>query len=417
MTAASQRAKGGLGLALLLGVFGAFGPLSMDLYLPQLPLLARDLGTSDTLAQLTMSVCMIGLGVGQLIAGPLSDRLGRRRPLIVGVLGFAALSLACAFAPTIELLLVFRALQGLSGAAGIVIAMAIARDLYSGIELSRMLSLLGIVGSVTPIVAPVVGGQLALFMDWRGIFLVLAGVGVVIAGLAVVFAPETLDRDRRHVGGAGTTVRHLRELARDRVFVSVLAAALVGGVAFFSYLSMSSFVLQESYGLDAQAFSLAFAVNAFAGLLGSQLSRPLVRRVGPLRLYLTSQSLAAAAGIALIVAGAVSAGLALLLLGLVAYMLTTGVGGPNGSTIALEDHGLRAGTAAAVMGTASLIVGPVVAPLVALGGATPLKFVLAIGIPALVACAIGWLVVRPAVRARAWRNAAYPATGSIALPR
>ena len=166
-------------IVLVLGALEAFGPLSMDLYMPALPHLAETLQTNDTLAQTTMSVCMIGLGVGQLIAGPLSDRYGRRRPLLAGVALFTVFSLVCAFAPTIEMLLLARLLQGLAGSAGVVIALAVARDLFSGIELSKMLSLLALVGASAPIFAPVLGGQLVLFMDWRGIFGVLTLIGEI----------------------------------------------------------------------------------------------------------------------------------------------------------------------------------------------------------------------------------------------
>ncbi|MFK4731401.1 multidrug effflux MFS transporter [Agromyces mediolanus] len=390
----------GVGRAMLvLGLLEAFGPLSMDLYLPSLPQLATSLGTSDALAQATMSVCMIGLGLGQLVAGPLSDRFGRRRPLLVGVALFTVLSLACVVAPSIEVLLVARFLQGLAGSAGIVICLAVARDLYSGAELSRMLSLLMLVSASAPIVAPVIGGQLALVMDWRGIFGVLGGVGAVLFVLALTLMRETLPPERRHGGGFAASGRHLGALARDGLFLAVLGASAAGGVAFFAYLSMSSFVLQDEFGLSPQLFSLCFAANAVANMAGAQLSRVLVRRTGPARMYLIGLSVTAAC--ALLLLGGAIAGVALwVILALGLFLASVGVGGPNGSTLALSGHGERAGTASAVLGTAQFTVGPIVAPLASLTGATALAMGSTIAAGALVALALGWAVVFPALRRR-----------------
>lgn len=390
----------GVGRAMLvLGLLEAFGPLSMDLYLPSLPQLATSLGTSDALAQATMSVCMIGLGLGQLVAGPLSDRFGRRRPLLVGVALFTVLSLVCVVAPSIEVLLAARFLQGLAGSAGIVICLAVARDLYSGAELSRMLSLLMLVSASAPIVAPVIGGQLALVMDWRGIFGVLGGVGALLFVLALTLMRETLPPERRHGGGFAASGRHLGALARDGLFLAVLGASAAGGVAFFAYLSMSSFVLQDEFGLSPQLFSLCFAANAVANMAGAQLSRVLVRRTGPARMYLLGLSVTAAC--ALLLLGGAIAGVALwVILALGLFLASVGVGGPNGSTLALSAHGDRAGTASAVLGTAQFTVGPIVAPLASLTGATALAMGSTIAAGALVALALGWAVVFPALRRR-----------------
>ncbi|UOE44373.1 multidrug effflux MFS transporter [Agromyces larvae] len=383
---------------LVLGLLEAFGPLSMDLYMPQLPQLAASLGTSDALAQATMSVCMIGLGVGQLIAGPLSDRFGRRRPLLIGVALFALFSLACVFAPTIEVLIAARLAQGLAGSAGIVICLAVARDLYQGAELSRMLSLLALVSASAPIVAPVIGGQLALIMDWRGIFGVLTGIGALLFVLAATSLRETLPPERRHSGGMlRTTGRHLRELARDRVFVTLLVAAAAGGVAFFTYLSQSSFVLQNEYGLSPQLFSLVFAANALANMIGSQVSRVAVRRLGPVRMYLSGQTATAAAASLFVVAALAGLPVAAVVGALAFFLFSIGVGGPNGTTLALGAHAERAGTASAALGTLQFTVGPIVAPLAALGGSNAIAMSLTMAAGACLAAALAWLVVRPLV--------------------
>ncbi|MFF1574490.1 multidrug effflux MFS transporter [Leifsonia sp. NPDC058292] len=379
---------------LVLGLLEAFGPLSMDLYLPQLPQLASSLHTSDALAQATMSVCMIGLGAGQLVAGPLSDRFGRRRPLLIGIALFTLLSIVCVVAPTIEILLVARLLQGLAGSAGLVISLAVARDMFSGAELSRMLSLLALVSASTPIVAPVLGGQLARVMDWRGIFAVLAGIGAALFVLALAGLKETLPPAARHPGGAGAMAGHFRELRRDSLFVLLVVAAAAGGVAFFSYLSMSSFVLQDQFGLTPQLFSLFFATNALASLLGSQLSRVIVARLGPARMYLAGQLATTAAALLLVAAVLLGWGLVGMLVVLPLFLFASGVGGPNGTTLALGAHSARAGTAAAVLGTVTFTVGPIVAPLASIGGSTALTMAVTIGAAGTVAGLVGWLAVR-----------------------
>lgn len=392
---ARGRPMGMLRITLVLGALEAFGPLSMDLYLPQLPQLARTLGTSDALAQATMSVCMIGLGLGQLIAGPLSDRYGRKRPLVTGVVLFAILSAVCAVAPTIEVLLVARFLQGLAGSAGVVISMAVARDLFHGVALSRMLSLLALVTSLTPIIAPVIGGQLARVMDWRGIFLVLAGVGAVLVAVAQVGLRETLTAGRHSGGVLRTTRGHLAEILRDPLFVALMAAACLGGVAFFSYLSMSSFVLQGEFGLSPQLFSVVFAVNALAQLGGAQLSRLWVPRLGTLRMYLTGQVAGAAAAVALLVATLAGAPSTVVIVLLALYLGAAGLGGPNGTTLALGGHGSRAGTASALLGMAMFTAGAVAAPLVsATAGTSAATMACSIAVGAVVAAGIGILAVR-----------------------
>lgn len=382
---------------LVLGMLEAFGPLSMDLYLPQLPQLAASLGTTEALGQATMSACMIGLGLGQLVAGPLSDRFGRRLPLMVGVTAFALLSALCAMAPSIELLLVARFLQGLAGSAGIVICLAIARDQFEGAELSRMLSLLFLVSGTAPIIAPVVGGQLARVMDWRGIFWVLAAIGIVLLLIVVFALPETLPSEDRHGGGLRALGGHAGAVVRDRLFIAVLIAAAGGGVAFFTYLSMSPFVLQDEFGLTPQAFSLAFAAGALASIVGSQASRLVVRRWGPLHVYLGGITATLVATLAFLALSLSGTGVAGIVAALVGFMLCSGIGGPNGQTLALAHHRARAGTASALLGMATFLFGPVIAPFAAgIGGTNAVTMAVTMSIAAAAAAIAAWLFVRPA---------------------
>lgn len=385
---------------LVLGALEAFGPLSMDLYMPTLPHLAKSLQTNDTLSQATMSVCMIGLGVGQLVAGPLSDRYGRRRPLLIGVALFTVLSLACALAPTIELLLLARLLQGLAGSAGVVIALAVARDMFSGVELSRMLSLLALVGASAPILAPVVGGQLAYFMDWRGIFGVLTLIGGLIFVLTATSLHETHPRGVRAAAGIGTTVRQFGLLFHDRLFVMLLATSAASGIGFFTYLSMSSFVLQNQFGLTPQLFSFVFAANAVSYMAGAQISRMCVVKLGPFRMYLLGYGLTLAAAAGFCIGVWFSAPPYLVLFLLATYLMTGGMISPNTTTLALDRQRERAGTAAALFGMASFVVGPVVAPLAALHGATAQAMGAMIAGAVCLAAVLAFTAVRPLVRRR-----------------
>ncbi|GAB3349922.1 multidrug effflux MFS transporter [Amycolatopsis echigonensis] len=382
-------------MAVVLGLLEVFGPISMDLYLPALPQLADDLRTGQSLAQATMSVCMLGLAFGQLVVGPLSDRFGRRRPLLAGIGLFTALSLVCAFAPSIEVLLAARFLQGLCGSAGIVLSLAVARDLAEGVELVRLLALLTTVGALAPIVAPVVGGQLAAVVGWRGIFGVLAGIGAALLIVAATALPESLPREaRRRPSGSG----EFRVLLKDPLFVGFLLVSTCGGAAFFTYLASISFVLQVGFSLSPQLFSACFAANAVMSVLGAQANRAAVRRAGPVRMYVLGTTFTAAAAVTMLGAVLFGAGLAALLIPLALVMFAGGTTQANGNALALADHGRRAGTAAALLGTSSFAIGPIVAPLVSLGGTTPLSMSLTMTVAYRIATVLLWLAVLPRLR-------------------
>ncbi|MET9145779.1 MULTISPECIES: multidrug effflux MFS transporter [unclassified Streptomyces] len=384
--------------AFVLGSLEVFGPLSMDLSMPLLPRLARDLHTSDSLAQASMSVCMLGLAFGQLVAGPLSDRLGRRRPLLWGIALFAVFSLLCALAPTIEVLLVTRFLQGVTGSAGVVIALAAARDIASGIELARLLSLLGLVGALAPILAPVAGGQLTAVLDWRGLFVVLAAVGAALLAVAATLLPETLPAALRHPGGFGDTGRRFAVVLRDRLFVCYLLVGACTGTAFFTYLASISFVLQDGFHLGPRAFSAVFAANAVVAVLGSLCNRAVVRRAGPVRMYVAGTTATAVAALGLLLAVLAGAGLAVVLVLLALVLFCYGVISPNSSALALAGHGERAGTAAALLGMSAFAVGPVVAPLVSLGGSAETTMAVTMAAATAVAGVLVWTTVLPRLR-------------------
>src|SRR5438132_14409570 len=239
MPTTAERAR----LFVLLGGLTAFGPLSIDMYLPGLPAIATDLGASESMIQLTLTACLIGLALGQVVAGPVSDALGRRRPLLVGVAGYAIASLLCALAPSAPALVGLRLLQGLTGAAGIVIARAIVRDMYSGSAAARYFSRLILIMGLAPILSPVLGGQVLRFTSWHGIFLALAVITALLWLGAARGLPETLPVERRRSGSLADTGRTFRRLAKGSLFVGYALSGGLGFGAMFAYIAGSPFVL------------------------------------------------------------------------------------------------------------------------------------------------------------------------------
>ena len=355
-------------LVALIGSLSAFGPLSIDMYLPGLPDLARDLQSAEWQVQLTLTACMVGLAFGQMVAGPLSDATGRRRPLLVGLFGYALASLICALAPSAMLLVVARLLQGMAGAAGIVLARAVVRDLFSGDDIARFFALTMAINGLAPILAPIVGGALLPQIGWRGIFVVLAGIGLLLFVAAALGLGETLPPERRRTGGLNVTLANFRQLLRDRAFMGY---ALSSGLAFgamFIYIASSPFVLQELYGLSPQAFSMVFAGNAL-GIVGvSQISARLVRRVGAH--HLMSYGIAASALGGLILVGVVLANLGLVGIIAALFVIVASIGliAPNASALALADHPTIAGSASALIGVVQFLIGALAIPLVGAGG-------------------------------------------------
>lgn len=355
-------------LVWILGLLSAFAPLSIDMYLPALPSLARGLETSASIAQLSLTACLAGLAVGQLLAGPLSDALGRRRPLLAGVATYTAASLLCVVAPDIWALLALRLLQGLAGAAAIVIARAMVRDLYEGNELARFYALLLIVNGAAPIAAPIIGGQLLRFTSWRGVFAVLAVVGAVLLIVAAGWLPETLPAARRHRGGARALLRDGGRLVTDREFTGYALASGLAFGAMFAYISGSPFALQAKFGVSPQLFSLIFAINGL-GIIGAGLaSRQMIGRRSARDLLTIGLTCSAGGGLLLLAAALLRIGLPLILPALFAMVSSVGFILPNATALALARYARQAGIAAAVVGVAQFAIGAAAAPLVGIAG-------------------------------------------------
>ncbi|WP_310551024.1 multidrug effflux MFS transporter [Paenibacillus glufosinatiresistens] len=357
-----------LQLAVVLGALSTIGPLSIDMYLPALPDLAAGFHASASSAQLSLSCFLVGLAAGQLVSGPLSDVYGRRRPLLIGMMLYTLASLLCAFSPTIGALAALRLVQGLAGSVGVVISRAAVRDLYSGSELTKFFTLLMIVNGVGPIAAPVIGGQLLRVTDWKGVFLTLFAAGLLFCLMIVFRLPETLPPERRHSGGLAGTVRTFGTLLRNRMFMGFVLTQSFVTAAMFAYISGSSFVLQELYGVSAQTYSLIFAMNGLGIILFGQVGGRLAPRLGERRIL--EFSLALSLGGALLLLGAVllDGPLPLVLAGLFAVVGSVGPVGTATFSLAMQDQGETAGSASALLGLLPLLMGSGVAPLVGLGG-------------------------------------------------
>jgi MFS transporter, DHA1 family, multidrug resistance protein len=377
------------GLVAILGALSAFGPLSMDMYLPGLPSLTRDLGASASAGQLTLTGCMLGLAVGQLVAGPMSDSMGRRRLLLTGLAGYALASAACAVAPSIWWLVGLRLVQGLAGGVGVVIARAIVRDLFDGNTAARMFAMLMMVTGVAPVVAPLVGGQVLALTSWRGVFVVLAAIGIPLLLVTWWVLPETLPVDKRHGGGLRATLATFGRLTRDRSYAPHAAAFALAGGTLFAYIAGSSFVLENVYGASPQLFSLMFAVNS-AGLVAmSQVGGHVVGRVGAVPLLRRGLVALAVASAATFLVTIAHVGLVPLLISLFAILSSLGIVFPIGTAAALAGQQLSLGGASALLGTGQFGMGALVAPLVGIAGAhdaLPMATVIVI-------CGIGALAV------------------------
>ncbi|MEU3693774.1 multidrug effflux MFS transporter [Streptomyces narbonensis] len=362
----------GLLVTLVLGGLTALPPLSMDMYLPALPEVTGALHAPAATVQLTLTACLAGMALGQLVVGPMSDRWGRRRPLLAGMVVYVLATAVCALAPTAELLIGFRLLQGLAGAAGIVIARAVVRDLYDGVEMARFFSTLMLISGVAPIIAPLIGGQILRITDWRGVFHVLAVIGVLLTLVVWRFLGETLPPERRHEGGVGHALRTMRGLLADRVFAGYM---LTGGLAFaalFAYISASPFVVQEIYGASPQTFSLLFGLNSIGLVVVGQINgKILVGRVSLDKVlgWGIGTILLASLALLLMTAGVFGeAGLVPVAAGLFVLMSAMGLALPNTNAQALMRTPHAAGSASALLGTSSFLVGAVASPLVGIAG-------------------------------------------------
>ncbi|TFE00780.1 Bcr/CflA family multidrug efflux MFS transporter [Jeotgalibacillus sp. R-1-5s-1] len=355
-------------LALLLGSLGAMGPLTIDMYLPSFPTIASELGTSASSVQLSLTACLLGLGIGQLIMGPMSDVHGRKRPLVIALIAYAIASFAIAFSPNIYFLIGARFLQGFAASAGIVISRAIVRDSYSGRELTKFFALLMLVSNLAPILAPIAGSTVLLFTNWNGIFVVLSIIGILLFFLITSRLEETLPEERRVPSNIGQTLKNFQSLVADRQFLGYALAQgfMIAGV--FAYVSGTPFVYQNIYGVSPQVFSYLFGLNGIGLIIGTQSVGRLSHKVSERQFLLYGLSQAVTAGAVLTVAVLVNGPFIAIAIPLFFFVMSIGMVATASFSLAMQTQGHIAGSASAFLGMLPLVLGSLTAPLVGIAG-------------------------------------------------
>ncbi|GAA2721286.1 multidrug effflux MFS transporter [Cellulomonas aerilata] len=403
------------GLILLLSALTAIGPLTFDTYLAAFPQIAQDLSASRATVQLTLTASLAGLALGQVLIGSLSDTFGRRRPLLGGLSLYVLVSAALIFVDSIALFTALRFVQGFSAAAGMVLSMAILRDSYEGLAVSKAMARLMLVVGVAPVLAPTLGAQLLRFGSWRMIFGFLTVAGVLLLALAARRLQETLPVERRRTGGTVAALRTYRDLLLDRGFLglALLSAFYMG--ALFTYVSGSTFVFQDGFGLDPQQFGYVFASGAVAITIASQVYGALVDRFRPEQILTVAVIAGLVLSATLVAVAASGAGLVPVLVLLVLTLSTAGLVMPSAPAIALDQNPHRAGSAAALLGALQFGMGAAIAPVTGLVGGSPatamaLVMALLILVSALLLLAVsrGWRRTRRATAALSVPGAVAP---------
>ncbi|WP_347551449.1 Bcr/CflA family efflux MFS transporter [Pseudalkalibacillus hwajinpoensis] len=361
-----------LGLALLLGMLGVLGPLNIDMYLPSFPEIASDLSARASLVQLSLTTCLIGLAIGQIVVGPYSDGQGRRKPLMIFIFLFAVSSILCAVAPNIITLVIARFLQGFTASAGVVLSRAVVRDVFSGRELTKFFALLMVINATAPMIAPMTGGAILLlpFATWNTIFYFLGFLGLIIVMVIALKLPETLPPEKRMPSTIGHSIRTMGSLLKDRSFIGyAITIGFVHGGSF-AYVSGTPFVYQGIYDVSPQVFSILFGINGLAIISGSYMIGRFSAILHERSLLMIAVITAVTATSFLLLMTIIEGPLATLVIPIFIYMTAMGMVLTSTFTLAMEKQGHRAGSASAVLGMLPLLFGSMVSPLVGLDETT-----------------------------------------------
>ena len=354
-------------MVVFLGLLTAITPLATDLYLPALPIMPGELNTTTSNIQMTIGVMTFGVALGQLFGGPISDTMGRKMPLVIGNLLCVISSIICAYAPSIEILLLGRFLQGLTGSVGVVIAKAIARDFASGQELTKLFALLMMVNGLAPVLAPLVGGQLLLFTTWRVIFVILAVFSAILLLGSLLFR-ESLPKEKRVTGGLATATKNYLTLIKDKCSLGQSLIQFFAFGAFFAYISGSSFVYQNIFQLSAQKFSYLFGINSCGIILASAISGRVSNVVTSRQILTFSLWELTIGSLLFLVAMIFEWSLIPVTTILFFTVCTVSLFGSASFSMAMTNYGKMAGSASAILGFASMFAAGIVSPLVGIGG-------------------------------------------------
>lgn len=385
---AKQQHSKGL-MVLILGSLTAFGPLSMDMYLPALPIVTEDLQTTASLGQLSITACLLGLAFGQLIFGPLSDVHGRRKPLIITLTLYAISSILCAFSVNIWMFIGLRFVQGFTGAAGIVIARASARDMYSGKHLTQFIALLALVNGAAPILAPIFGGIVLNWVSWKAVFYILSIIGLMMLLLVAFILPETLPEDKRTKADILVIFKTFGNLLKDRTFMGIALTQSFISMSMFAYIAGSPFVLQNVYHVTPQEYSFIFAMNGLGIIIAAQLTGKLSFRFQEVLLLRSGVILSFIGSCLLVVAVSLTLPLFVLMIALFFVVSSVGVVNTTCFSLGMQRQGNVAGSASALLGILPFGGGALVSPLVGIGGDhTAIPMGVVIFICSMLACVI-----------------------------
>ncbi|HWO77346.1 MAG TPA: Bcr/CflA family efflux MFS transporter [Bacillus sp. (in: firmicutes)] len=361
-----------LALAFLLSMLGMLGPFNIDMYLPSFPEIADDLGVRASLVQLSLTACLIGLALGQLVFGPISDAHGRRKPLLISIFLFSLSSLLCALAPNITTLVAARFLQGFTASGGIVLSRAVVRDVFSGRELTKFFALLMVINATAPMIAPMAGGAVLLmpFATWHTIFYFLSMLGIFIVLTITFKLKETLPLEKRTPSSFGHSVRTIGSLLKDRSFIGyALTLGFIQG-GCFAYVSGTPFVYQGIYGVSPQVFSILFGINGLAIITGSFLVGRLSGTFHERSLLRVAVIIAISVTSILLAMTIIQGPLATIVIPIFIFMTCMGMIATSSFTLAMRNQRHRAGSASAVLGLFPLSIGSMVAPLVGINETT-----------------------------------------------
>lgn len=357
-----------LKLALLLGALAALGPLTIDMYLPSFPTIASEYSTNPSLVQFSLTACLLGLGFGQLIIGPMSDVHGRKRPLIIFLLLYFAASIACAIAPTISLFIGARFIQGFAAAAGIVISRAVVRDVYVGRELTKFFALLMLINNLAPILAPVVGSSILFFTNWRGVFITLGGVGILLTILITTKLEESLSTENRVASNLTQTFKNFATLIKDRAFIGYALTQGFITAGIFAYVSGTPFVYQNIYGTSPQIFSVLFAMNGIGIMIGTFLIGRFADFISEVVFLKIGLFMALTASSTLLFVVIFEGPLWAVVLPIFFFVSSIGIISTSSFSLAMETQGHIAGSASALLGLLPFLLGAISAPLVGIAG-------------------------------------------------
>lgn len=357
-------------LALLLGSLAILGPFTIDMYLPSFPTIVETYKTSASFVQISLTACLLGLGLGQLIIGPMSDVKGRKQPLLIFIVLYFLASIACSFAPSIALFIGARFVQGFAAAAGLVVSRAVVRDVYNGRELTKFFALLMLVNNLGPIIAPIAGSSILALTEWKGVFIVLACVGALLFFIISTRLEETLPVEKRVPSSISQTLKNFSSLFKDRQFIgyALTQGFIVAGI--FAYVSGTPFVYQNIYHVSPQVFSLLFGMNGIALMMGTQLVGRFTDIIPEKTFLKIGLFIANIAAIVLIIAILLKAPLLAIVVPIFFFVSTIGIISTTSFSLAMESQGHIAGSASALLGLLPFILGSISAPLVGIAGET-----------------------------------------------